>query len=162
MNKLFKKDESGVFLLPVYDAKKLQAGNDVTLLFEIPVPKINGYNSLFRFDYDTDVHFPAILSCAKDRNTIFPEVVIEKKEICDGRKTDYTLNACVFWCFLGDATHCSEFVSTPYFLIKGQEIIVENRYNVPKMNCIVTDIQMVRDNELRWFWSISLRKLSKT
>lgn len=156
--KLMQQENESYFTLPVYEAKQLQENKTVTILFKLDSQKVDGYEAQFESNYSTDAQFPAIF-VARDRKVCGEWSKIEKvDEFKDGTVRNLILNGARLWNYFGDGTHCTEVFPTPYYLSVGQAITIENKYNVKKMNCLVSNIELVRDNDLNWFWKIELKK----
>lgn len=158
--KLLEKDGENHFVLPVYEAKQLQENKLVTILVKVESQKVDGYEAQFQSNYGTESQFPAIF-VARDKKVCGEWANIEKKdEFKDGTVRNLILNGARLWNYFGDGTHCTEVFPTPYYLSVDQRITIENKYNVKKINCLVSNIELVRDSNLDWFWKVEIKKLT--
>jgi hypothetical protein len=147
--------------LPYAEGKKIANSGSVTLLYQVSTPiGIAHYDGTFRFERDTEGDVPAIATVHADGK--FHEDLSGFKtqlrdSVGDAIQRFDVLNAGRFWNFLGDGTHSSTLVKTPFGLSVGDELEVENRYNVPPLKARVRDIALLRVQGVNtWMWSVIL------
>lgn len=144
-------------LLPRSEAKQIREGRATRLLFPL-AQDLSSENGFFRVSQHTDCQFPA--HCHADELTNHSgEVAWVAKAANKDGYTDVA-NAGRLWNFLGDATHSTKLLQTPHGLVMGQELSVENRYNVPPTRAKVTALEMIRSQPSSdWFWLVELSAL---
>jgi hypothetical protein len=141
-------------LLPRSDAKQIQEGRPTRLLFPID-DALSTPDHPFRWSASSDAQFPARthidqLPTREGRPAWITSAVSEHGYI------DVS-NAGRLWNFLGDATHSTQLLQTPHGLAVGQELTIENRYNVPATPARVTHIELIRvQSDGSWFWLVEL------
>lgn len=140
--------------IPRQEARLLEDTGAVTLLFPVEAVKIEGYDELFCCGNATEANYPAIDSAPNpDFDAVLDESVTWAR---------YRLRtAAQLWNFMGDATHCSELIPTPYRLKAGDALIVENQLNVSPFSAVVKNIAFVRvQGASMWAWLVSLERAS--
>lgn len=150
--------EDDVLYLPIVEAKSIQEGKTVSLLFNIPDCYIHNTNRIFELK-NSEPCYPAII-VNKEKEKIADSYCL-KSAACqsDGNDRIRAYQLVQFWHYVGDGTHCSDFVSTPFGFYPGLQVTIENRYNVKPTPVIVTDITLTRVAEEKWYWMIVLQKL---
>jgi len=141
-------------LLPRSEAKQIREGHATRLLFPIGLD-LDTTNGFFRVSEHTDSQFPA--------RSHVDELAAqhEKAAWSAGVESEHgyvvVANAGRLWNFLGDGTHSTQLLRTPHGLVIGQELSIENRYNVPATRVKVTAIEMLRlQTGKDWFWLVEL------
>jgi hypothetical protein len=158
MSDIFKPDNKGIFSIPFYEAKQLEDEYEINFLFDIDNVNIKGTDTKFKNFYGTEPHFPALI-LNDESYTIRSEAVFTKESIFDDDNSNLVIyNAAILWNLFGDGIHHSDLIYTPYYLVKGQKIQVEHKYSIPKINCIVSNIDIIRNSSLNWLWKLALRK----
>ena len=148
-----------------YESEKLVETGHLTLLYRIEAPEISQYEGTFRFDWDTHAIFPAI--AVKNDAGSFDEdmtgfTTALKDKLHDKDWSFFILNAGKFWNYLGDGTHCSRLVRTPFGLVKDHVLQAENRYSREPLFAQVTNIGMTRIREEKdaWVWELTLQRIA--
>jgi hypothetical protein len=141
-------------LLPRSEAKQIQAGRPARLLFPVD-DAISTPDHPFRASASSDAQFPACTKLAelpvRDSRPAWVTGPVSEHGYVDVN------NAGRLWNFLGDATHCTQLLQTPYGLVEGQELTLENRYNVPATPARVTRIELLRvQTDGPWYWLVEL------
>lgn len=141
-------------LLPRSDAKQIQEGGSTRLLFPVE-DDISSPDHPFQSSAGSDAQFPACTHL--ERLPVRPG----RPEWATGPVSEHGYvdvhNAGRLWNFLGDATHSTELLQTPHGLAVGQELTIENRYNVPATPARVTRIELLRgQSNGPWVWLVEL------
>jgi hypothetical protein len=152
MSELYQLENNTLYV-PYVEAKNLKEKSVVNLLFKIPQVKIFGKDMNFNFNNAEPVYPIAVSTQLKNL------LKIEDKDmIIEGNKK-LSYRYVEFWHFLGDGTHYSEPIPTPYNFYPGKELLIENKYNYKAVKCVVTDISLVRVTFNEWFWNIQIHKI---
>ena len=150
--------ENNTLYLPIVEAKNIKVGLATSILFEIPETKISDYNALFNFE-NSEPSYPCVL-LPNEKSKLAEKYKLNSAAI---KIKENDLSQCyqlaVFWHFLGDATHHSDYVNTPFGFYPGLEIQIENRYNVKPTNAFIKDIQLTRLNSDKWFWLVVIERI---
>jgi hypothetical protein len=156
--------ENNTLQLPYAEGKEIANSGSVTLLYPVSTPiGIAHYDGTFQFDRDTEGRFPAIATVHAD-GKFHEDLSAFKTRLWDGVGDEVqrfnVLNAGRFWNFLGDGTHSSTLVKTPFGLCVGDELQVENRYNVAPLKARVHDIALLRVQDVNtWMWRLTLNAI---
>lgn len=138
--------------LPRYEAEKLKKEDKLNLLYLIEEVYVDTAHLseecppiLFDLNLNTEPMFPAI----------------KITNFADGTFSRKTINAVCFWNYMGDGTHCSNFIYPPFNLHEGDIVTIENKYNVKPFPAIVTSIEINRILPTKqWAWSISFKNIT--
>lgn len=152
--------ENKTLYLPIVEAKDIQEGKTVPLLFEVEEPFIHNFTPLTKFDLKySEPQYPSVLMQNEK------SVLSEKHELnCAAVQTDQydrtiSYQLAIFWHFAGDGTHHSEHVKTPFGFYPGLSFFIENKYNVKSTAAFIKTIRLTRVNQEKWFWLIEIEKL---
>ena len=148
--------------LPCAEARRLFEAGQVTLLYAIPTPHIEGTRELMHTDRHTEAGYPALAVTYSDRPA---------QDLSGFRPTPYDsaqgwarvalYDAAWLVNYLGDGTHCSELIPSPFHLVPGDTLTVENRYNVDPFTARVKDLAVTRVQSANtWMWQLTLERLS--
>lgn len=150
--------ENNILYLPIVEAKEIKEGLTVPLLFEMTDYFIHGTKINFDFRHSDSVYPSVILD--REKITLAEKYFLNSAscQINEQERT-ITYQLAQFWHYLGDGTHHSEFVPTPFGFYPGLTITIENRYNVKPTNAIVKNIKLTRVNEEKWLWLVEIQKL---
>lgn len=150
--------ENNILQLNIFEAKQIKKGITVGILFAIGEHCCSDEKYIFNFE-DSEPYYPVhILDKEK--------ILVTEKYNLDSESCNYdennkmqTYQLATFWHFLGDATHCSEYVKTPFGFYPGMNIHVENKYNVKPFAAYIKNIRLTRMNEEKWFWLVDIERL---
>jgi len=149
--------ENNILYLPIVEAKSLRENKSVSILFEVEPTLVDGSSYPFRYQ-GSEPFYPANL-LKKDLNKIAEKYSLESSACKHEDRFTLSYQLAYFWHFLGDGTHHSEPVLTPFGFYPGKIITIENRYNVKPMDVLVKDIQLTRFDESTWYWLVTLSSI---
>ncbi len=149
--------ENTILYLPIVEAKSLRDGNEVSILFEVSPTFVSGSHHSFHYDGSEPV-YPANLF-QKELNKIAEKYSLESSACKHEERFILSYQLAYFWHFMGDGTHHSEPVLTPFGFYPGQIVTIENRYNVKPMDVIVKKIDLTSFDESKWYWLITLSSI---
>ena len=150
--------ENNILYLPRVEAKQIKEGLTVPLLFKIPDVNIEGSKIAFQFE-ESDPDYPCVI-LDKEKSKLAEKYQLNS-DACQINENDRTVSyqLALFWHYMGDGTHHSDYVKTPFGFYPGLQIEIENRYNVKKTPAFVKNIKLTRVNSEKWFWLVEIAKL---
>lgn len=152
--------ENNILSLPIVEARDIKDGEIVPLLFEIEDAFIDNCQQLYKFDFrNSEPQYPSILSDTE--KTRLAEKYQLNSHACQQDKHNRTVSyqLAIFWHFVGDGTHHSEHIKTPFGFYPGFSLVIENKYNVKPTPAFIKSIRLTRFNEEKWFWLVEIEKL---
>ena len=132
---------------------------ETTLLFEIGSVRTAEKDKPFDAARGEPV-FPAVLSRSEAQDLVDADRIhSSSRSGTDTRGYVFCTGAVVFWRFVGDATHHSEPVTVPHRLFLGRDdVLLEQRYNLPPTYVTVSAIKLVRWQGGPWLWSVTFKR----
>lgn len=150
--------DNNILQLNLFEATNIAKGETVPILFNIGQYCCSGENIIFDFE-DSEPCYPVSV-LEKEKNTVAEKYHLHSDSCSyDENNRMQTYQLATFWHFLGDATHCSEYVPTPFNFYPGMTINIENKYNVKPTPAYIKNIQLTRQNNEKWFWLVEIEKL---
>lgn len=152
--------ENNILYLSIVEAKSIKEGEIVPFLFEVEEALIANYQPPHKFDFrDSEPQYPSILS-DKEKSRLAEKYQLNPNA-CQQDKHNRTVSyqLALFWHFVGDGTHHSEHIKTPFGFYPGQTLVIENRYNVKPTPAFIKNIRLTRFNEEKWFWLVEIERL---
>lgn len=150
--------ENNTLQLNLFEANTIKKGETASLLFSIGEYFCFREKHIFRFE-NSEPNYP--VSLLDDEKNIIAEQYNLNSASCsyDEHNRLKTYQLATFWHFLGDATHCSDYVPTPFGFYPGMNINIENKYNVKPTPAYIKNIRLTRQNTDKWFWLVEIEKL---
>lgn len=149
--------KNNTLYLPLFEAKQIKNGFLVPILFNVSNCLIE--NTDFPFDFKrSEPEYPISIS-EEDLNTISEKYNINSFSCKNHNDNLQTYQLAQFGHYLGDATHCSEYVPTPFGFYPGLNINIEHQFNVKPILSIIKNIQLTRHDENNWFWLIEIQRI---
>lgn len=148
--------KNNTLYLPIFEARQIKEGVLVPLLFEVSNCLVEGTD--FQFDLKRSEPFYPSSIREKELNTIAEKYNLNSFSCKHNNSNLQTYQLAQFWHYLGDATHCSEYVPTPFGFYPGLTITIENQFNVKPISSIIQNVKLTRNNEEKWFWLIEIQR----
>lgn len=149
--------ENNILQLSIVEAKSIAKGETVPILFEI-----GSYSCLhedYVFNFKNSEPFYPVSILEDEKNTVAEKYNLNSSAcIYDENNRMQTYQLATFWHFLGDATHCSDYVPTPFNFYPGMNISIENKYNVKPTSAYIKNIRLTRANLEKWFWLVEIER----
>lgn len=149
--------ENNTLYLPMMEARDIESGIIVPILFELPDTYVRGTTTLFKYEW-SDPTYPHRIP-HRSRQLFTKKYNLSDAAFKDGGGLMTSVYQLADFChYMGDATHSSEPVKTPFGFYPGLKITIEHCYNVKPFPAIVKGIRLTRLNEGKWFWLVEFKK----
>lgn len=148
-NRFLFEIESQTLTVPHYVFLKLYNNQSVFVVFELS-EKIQCFDSsdLFKMK-GCEAQYPAFLS---KREIPALKEKFNIQSISEGSCEQLG----VFWQYLGDATHHSEYISTPFMLKIGDNFFVSAVGYSGKIKVKVTHMDLIINDKEKWQWLLKI------